>query len=82
MLALYRSGDPELLAAAGDRLGELGCPALVVWGLRDPYLPARFGRAYAKRLPNAELVELDRAGHWPWFDRPQVVERVLGFLAG
>jgi pimeloyl-ACP methyl ester carboxylesterase len=82
MLTLYRSGDPDRLAAAGARLGELRCPALVVWGRDDPYLPARFGRAYAERLPNAELVELDRAGHWPWLERPEVVDRTLAFLAG
>jgi pimeloyl-ACP methyl ester carboxylesterase len=82
MLTLYRSGDPARLAAAGARLGELRCPALVVWGRDDPYIPASFGRAYAERLPNAELVELDRAGHWPWLDRPEVVDRTLAFLAG
>ena len=79
-LELYRSADPELLAAAGEALTELRCPALVLWGLRDPYLPARFGRAYAERLPSAELVELPDAGHWPWLDRPEVVERVTTFL--
>ena len=30
--------------------GRLGMPALVVWGLKDPYLPARFGGAYAQAL--------------------------------
>lgn len=80
VLDLYRSADPDRLAAAGSRLGELSCPALVVWGRDDPYIPARFGRAYAERLPNAELVEFDRAGHWPWLDRPETIDRVVAFL--
>ena len=80
-LALYRSADPERLAAAGERLGRLDCPALVVWGAQDPYLPLGFGRAYAERLPDAELVELDGAGHWPWLDRPELIDRVRRFLA-
>jgi pimeloyl-ACP methyl ester carboxylesterase len=80
MLTLYRSADPERLAAAGDRLERIDCPALVLWGVDDPYVPVRFGRDYAKRLPNAELVELERAGHWPWIDRPDAVDRVCGFL--
>ena len=25
---------------------------------------------------------LDDAGHWPWLDRPDLVETVAGFLAG
>jgi pimeloyl-ACP methyl ester carboxylesterase len=80
MLILYRSADPEDLAAAGSRLGEVSCPALVVWGVHDPYLPIAFARAYADRLPNAELLEVDEAGHWPWVDQPAVVDRTLEFL--
>jgi len=81
VLRLYRSADPERLAAAGERLGSIGAPSLVVWGLRDRYLPAGFGRAYADRLPNAELMELPEAGHWPWIEAPEIVERLIGFLA-
>jgi pimeloyl-ACP methyl ester carboxylesterase len=79
-LRLYRSADPELLEAAGSRLGELTCPALVVWGARDPFLPAELGRRYAERLRNGELVELPDAAHWPWLDRPDVIDRVVAFL--
>ena len=50
ILRLYRSAPPEVLAAAGARLGALDVPALVVWGERDPYMPARFGAAYADVL--------------------------------
>ena len=82
MLELYRTADPDRLAAAGENLGRLDCPALVVWGLEDVYLPRRFATAYAEALPNAELVEVDHAGHWPWIDRPEVVDRVVSFLAG
>jgi pimeloyl-ACP methyl ester carboxylesterase len=81
ILRLYRSADPGRLVDAGARLGTLTCPALVVWGMRDRYLPARFGPAYAAALPNAELVELPAAGHWPWIEDPEVVERVVRFLA-
>ena len=79
-LELYRSTDPGLLAAAGARLGELRCPALVAWGLDDPYLPPEFAAAYAERLPGAELIELEGAGHWPWLDRPELVDRVVAFF--
>ncbi len=81
ILRLYRSAPPERLAAAGARLERITAPALVVWGMRDRYIPARFGAAYAARLPNSELVELTDAGHWPWIDAPDVVDRVIGFLA-
>jgi pimeloyl-ACP methyl ester carboxylesterase len=80
ILRLYRSSPPDVLAAAGARLATLEMPALVVWGQADPYIPARFARAFAGVLANAELLELADAGHWPWFDRPDVIDRVTGFL--
>jgi pimeloyl-ACP methyl ester carboxylesterase len=80
ILRLYRSSPPDVLEAAGEALGELGVPALVVWGQRDPYIPARFGPAYADVL-DAELVELSDAGHWPWLDRPDVIDRVVEFAS-
>ncbi|HEX6116899.1 MAG TPA: alpha/beta hydrolase [Solirubrobacterales bacterium] len=80
ILALYRSADPPALAAAGAGLERVGCPALVVWGAADPYIPARFAGDYASRLPGAERVELADAGHWPWIDRPDVVDRTVAFV--
>jgi pimeloyl-ACP methyl ester carboxylesterase len=81
ILRLYRSSPPDVLAAAGTELGRLTMPALVAWGMRDPYLPGRFGRAYAKALGNAELLELPDAGHWPWLDSPELMDRLTGFLS-
>ncbi|HUA10827.1 MAG TPA: alpha/beta hydrolase [Solirubrobacteraceae bacterium] len=80
ILRLYRSAPPDALAAAGEHLAAIGAPALVIWGERDPYLPPRFARDYAAVL-GAELELLD-AGHWPWLDRPEVIDRVVAFVNG
>ena len=80
ILRLYRSAPPAVLAAAGEHLDRLTGPALVVWGERDPYIPARFADEYARALGGAEVVKLADAGHWPWLDRPELVERVAAFL--
>ncbi len=80
ILRLYRSAPPEVLARAGEQLSSLHAPALVLWGERDPYIPARFAEAYGAALPNAEVLTLADAGHWPWLDRPELVERVVSFL--
>ncbi|MFL5870396.1 MAG: alpha/beta fold hydrolase [Solirubrobacterales bacterium] len=82
MLTLYRSADPDTLAAAGYGLGRIQCPALILWPLRDPYLGAEFGRRLAARIPGSELVEVDDAGHWPWIDHPELIGRALDFLSG
>jgi pimeloyl-ACP methyl ester carboxylesterase len=80
ILRLYRSAPPEVLAAHGEGLGEVGCPALVAWPTRDPYIGADFGRRYADALGGAvELEEID-AGHWPWLERPELVDRVAAFV--
>jgi pimeloyl-ACP methyl ester carboxylesterase len=80
ILRLYRSSSPDVLAAAGEGLGRLQVPALVVWGTRDPYLPVRFAGEYARALGQAELLELPDAGHWPWLDRPDALERIVEFV--
>jgi pimeloyl-ACP methyl ester carboxylesterase len=82
ILRLYRSSPEGALARAGADLGRIACPALVLWPDRDPYIPARFGEAYAAALPGARLVPLPGAGHWPWAGRPAVVDAVADFLAG
>ncbi len=81
ILRLYRAADPDRLAAAGGELAKLACPALVLWGDRDVYLPVKFARDYAQILPSAELEIVKGAGHWPWIEDPAVVDRVLDFLA-
>ena len=82
ILKLYRSAPPAALAEAGARLGEIQCPALVLWGADDPYLPTRFAHAYADALGGETDVEpVEDAGHWPWVDRPELVERVCAFLS-
>jgi pimeloyl-ACP methyl ester carboxylesterase len=80
ILKLYRSAPPDALARAGEGLGDLRRRALVLWPTRDPYIGAEFGRGYADALGgDVELEPID-AGHWPWLDRPEMVERVAAFL--
>ena len=81
ILRLYRSSPSDVLATAGERPAGAEMPALVVWGERDPYIPARFAPRVRARAPDAELLELADAGHWPWLDRPDAIERVVEFLA-
>jgi pimeloyl-ACP methyl ester carboxylesterase len=80
ILRLYRSSPPEVLAQAGSRLARLSMPALVLWGAQDPYIPERFARDYARAISNSELEVVADAGHYPWLDRPHVIDRVIAFL--
>jgi pimeloyl-ACP methyl ester carboxylesterase len=48
---------------AGDGLGEIAAPTLVVHGELDPVFPLAHGRALQQRIPGAELLIMERAGH-------------------
>jgi pimeloyl-ACP methyl ester carboxylesterase len=80
ILRLYRSSPPAVLAAAGSRLRDVGAPALVLHGARDRYIPARFADGLAAALGDGRVEHVEGAGHWPWLDRPELVERVAAFL--
>ena len=81
ILKLYRSAPAEELGRAGRRLAEIRCPALVLWGALDPYIASAFAHEYAGALAGETRLELiDDASHWPWLDRPDVVDTVVRFL--
>jgi pimeloyl-ACP methyl ester carboxylesterase len=82
ILRLYRSAPTAVLDELGAGLGSLTCPSLVIWGADDPWVPAVYGRRLAARLPASKWVEVPRAGHWPWIDRPAVADRAAAFLSG
>jgi len=83
ILRLYRSAPEPLLEEAGRDLGRITAPALIVWGDNDPYLPTHFAHDYAAALGGEARVELIQgAGHWPWYEKPEVVDLVADFLAG
>jgi pimeloyl-ACP methyl ester carboxylesterase len=80
ILKLYRASPPEVLASAGERLGEVRAPALILWSTGDPYLPSKFAERHAEALGGEVAVELVEGGHWLWHERPEVVERANEFL--
>src|SRR5262249_48682323 len=54
--------------AVGDfdttsRLGEIGCPTLVLVGKEDVLLPVPFSEQLARGIPGAELVVMEKTGH-------------------
>jgi pimeloyl-ACP methyl ester carboxylesterase len=76
--------DPETPRAdPGSPAGERpATPIELLWSEADPWCPPALGDAYAARLPGARIERIAGAGHWPWLDRPEVVERVAALLGG
>jgi pimeloyl-ACP methyl ester carboxylesterase len=65
-----------------SRLGEIGCPTLVLVGKEDALLPVAFSEQLAQGIPGAELVVLEQTGHGLLVESPEeVAQAMLGFLA-
>ena len=77
VLRTYRSlrSSAAWSAEAAPRLRSLDRPALVLWGMRDPYLPVELSDRQREAFPRARSVVLRDSAHWPFADDPD------GFLA-
>lgn len=67
--------DNRETQAVGHRLGEIDCPALVVWGAEDAFLSPLWARRLQTDLRRASLHVLSNCGHF-------VPEERAGELAG
>lgn len=66
---------PGQYGTVEDRLGDITCPALVVWGAHDPR--AFWGPRMVQLMSAARLVVIDNAGHHVPLDAPAEFNRVL-----
>jgi pimeloyl-ACP methyl ester carboxylesterase len=69
--------------AGATPIGDLPAaapPIRIIWGDRDPWYPPAVADAYAAHLRGANIERVSDAGHWPWLDRSDLVERVATFL--
>jgi pimeloyl-ACP methyl ester carboxylesterase len=63
-------------------LAELRVPVLLVWGSADTEVPMRVAEEAMEILPDARLVTLEGAGHFPFLDQPEDFARVVGEFLG
>jgi pimeloyl-ACP methyl ester carboxylesterase len=72
--AMEALGELELLEA----LPAIAVPALVIAGADDRITPPRASEAIAAAIPDAELVVIERAGHFPYAEQPEAYLAPLG----
>jgi pimeloyl-ACP methyl ester carboxylesterase len=67
-----------------ERLPEIRCPTLIVWGANDAIIPKRDAYEYERLIPGTQpVVMMDDTGHVPMIERPVTFNRtVLDFLSG
>jgi pimeloyl-ACP methyl ester carboxylesterase len=82
ILRLYRATSPDSAHTLQQALRPLDRPALVVWGVHDPYIDVAQAERQRETFPRARVVRFEDAGHWPMYDAPEeLVRTVVPFLA-
>ena len=69
------------MAEIGAGFQQWQKPTLLIWGPADPWLPLSMAQSFVSALPQAELVQLDKGGHYPqehWHEA--IIEDLLPFL--
>src|SRR5947209_6316803 len=84
------AGKPGFMGALGavleydvrERLPEIACPTLIVWGDRDMLISVRDADVFAELIPNSRKVVYADTGHVAMLERPAAFNALLHkFLA-
>ena len=60
-----------------DRLPQIACPTLIVWGTEDKLVPVGDADEFARLIPNARKVVWPRTGHVAMLERPEAFNGLL-----
>jgi pimeloyl-ACP methyl ester carboxylesterase len=60
-----------------DRLPEIDCPTLIVWGRNDAVIPAKDAQEFERLIEGSRSVMLDDTGHVPMLERPVAFNDLL-----
>lgn len=64
-----------------ERLGEIQCPALTLWGLNEQMMPDSGILRLGKGLKNGRMILVPNCGHWVMIEHRELFNRmVLDFL--
>jgi pimeloyl-ACP methyl ester carboxylesterase len=85
------AGTPGFMAAFAsildydvrERLPEIACPTLIVWGEKDRLISVRDADVFAELIPNSRKVIFADTGHMSMLERPAAFNGLLEeFLSG
>jgi pimeloyl-ACP methyl ester carboxylesterase len=60
-----------------ERLGEIACPTLIVWGEDDRLITARDAAKFAELIPDSRVVMYADTGHMSMLERPAAFNALL-----
>jgi 4,5:9,10-diseco-3-hydroxy-5,9,17-trioxoandrosta-1(10),2-diene-4-oate hydrolase len=85
-LELMKLQNPQVMKAMKipnltERLGEIRCPALALWGINENMMPENGILRLAKGIPQLRMVLVPQCGHWVMIEHRALFNRmVLDFL--
>lgn len=68
MVSLSKSARRNHL---GDRIGEITCPTLLIWGREDIVTPPAAAEEFLSLMPDAQLHWIESCGHAPMMEAPE-----------
>ncbi len=60
-----------------EHLDNIKVPTLLVWGIQDAVTPLWVGEKFLELIPNSELVKVDKCGHAPMMEQPDLFNIAL-----
>lgn len=60
-----------------EHLHDIKVPTLLIWGVQDAVTPLWVGQKFNDLIPNSVLVSVDKCGHAPMMERPELFNRAL-----
>lgn len=60
-----------------ERLPEIACPTLIVWGAKDRLITVRDADVFASLIPNSRKVVYEDTGHMSMLERPAAFNALL-----
>ena len=81
LLSTLQSSSGTPTDSVYARVGALGTPTLLIWGVEDSTVSIKHAPSVRKAIPQAQYHPIERAGHLPHMERTDVVNPLLiGFL--
>lgn len=82
---LRGAGKPGFMQALGalldyplrERLPEIACPTLIVWGAEDRVISRRDADVFEQLIPNSRKVMFEDTGHMAMLERPAAFNELL-----
>ena len=75
LMSRLNSGDHD--SEVEDRLGDIHCPTLAVFGQEDRLVSSEAPRIYREKIPNCNIALVYDAGHCIIGDRPEALRNTV-----